>query len=262
MPLETIRFGTVGPPLPERRAAHRRGRRDSGARPERHGGLLPPARGHGRGASGRLVPHRRHRRRSTTTATCASPIARRSCSCTSGGKKIAPQPIEGALQAHALDRRGRAHRRAAGTFRRRSSCPTFAALCAPLGVQRARRRRGRARARVAARRPWRSTSARSRSVNATLAQFERIKKFALLPREFTLERRRADADAEGEATRRGRELPRRDRGALPRDGGRAIARLTSRRSSAFGDRSSSKIRAWLTGHQRSSTLPMMYFSGT
>ena len=63
-----------------RRGPHRRRRRDPGARAQRDDGVLQQARGDGGRAAGRVVPHRRHRRRSTPRATCGSPTARRTCS--------------------------------------------------------------------------------------------------------------------------------------------------------------------------------------
>ena len=104
---------------------------------------------------------------------------------TSGGKKIAPQPIEAALRAQSLvseavlvgDRRH---------FPAVLIVPNLTALAARVGVQCPSDEPGR-----------RALLERSDvqglyghvvdHVNATLAQFERIKKFHLLPREFTQE---------------------------------------------------------------------------
>ena len=76
-----FRFGTVGPALPGLRGADRRGRRDPHPRRDRVRRLLQGRGGDARGARRRrLAAHRRHRRRSTRTASCASPIARRTSS--------------------------------------------------------------------------------------------------------------------------------------------------------------------------------------
>jgi len=105
--------------------------------------------------------------------------------CTSGGKKIAPQPIESALRSHALiseavlvgDNRH---------FLAALVVPDFAALWATLGVPRpsdakaARALLDRADVRAL------YTEA-VEAVNARLAQFERIKKFHLLSQELTQE---------------------------------------------------------------------------
>ncbi len=91
MPRGKERFGTVGTAAAERGASAGRRRRGAGARPERDAGVLQPAGRHARGARRWLVSYRRRRRRSTRPATSASPIARRTSSLTSGGKKIAPQ---------------------------------------------------------------------------------------------------------------------------------------------------------------------------
>lgn len=104
---------------------------------------------------------------------------------TSGGKKIAPQPIEGQLRAHALiaeavivgDKRN---------FPAALIAPDFAALAAHLGLPRPE---GEAAASVLVgqaevRKVYASII---ETLNLTLAQFERIKKFTLLSRELTLE---------------------------------------------------------------------------
>ena len=75
------RLGTVGPADPRGRGEDRAGRRDPHPRPARHEGLLQQARGHRRGdRRRRLVPHRRHRRCSTRTASSRSPTGRRTSS--------------------------------------------------------------------------------------------------------------------------------------------------------------------------------------
>jgi len=104
---------------------------------------------------------------------------------TSGGKKIAPQPIEAALRAQSLvaeavlvgDRRH---------FPAALIVPNLTALAARLGVQCPQDEAGR-RA-LLGRADVQGLYAHAVDhVNATLAQFERIKKFHLLPREFTQE---------------------------------------------------------------------------
>ena len=65
-------------------------------------------------------------------------------------------------------------------------------------------------------------------VNRERSRFEQIKRFAILPRDFTMERRRGDTDAEAEAAR--------DHGALRRHGRRAVRRVRAPRL-VRGDRS-------------------------
>ena len=99
---------------------------------------------------------------------------------TSGGKNIAPQPIENLLKTNPLvaevvmigNRRN---------FPAALVVPNFEALekwAREKGLAR-RAARGAARS---GRRWWRSTSRRSSDLTPDLAQFERIKKLALLPR--------------------------------------------------------------------------------
>jgi long-chain acyl-CoA synthetase len=99
---------------------------------------------------------------------------------TSGGKKIAPQPIEARLRAHALiaeavligDRRH---------FAAAILLPDLPALAAALGAD-----AERARARLEDPHVRGLFQQAVDAVNADLAQFERVKKFALLATEFTV----------------------------------------------------------------------------
>jgi long-chain acyl-CoA synthetase len=99
---------------------------------------------------------------------------------TSGGKKIAPQPIEARLRADALiaeavligDRRH---------FASALLLPDLAALGAALGIDAAS-----ARARLGDPHVQSLFQKAVDAVNGELAQFERVKKFALVPTEFTI----------------------------------------------------------------------------
>ena len=103
--------------------------------------------------------------------------------CTSGGKKIAPQPIEGALRDHEWigeaillgDRRN---------YLTALLVPDFAAVVRQLGVEPPKDQP--AAAALLARPDVRARFAEAvEAVNAKLAQFEKIKKFHLLQRELT-----------------------------------------------------------------------------
>ena len=99
---------------------------------------------------------------------------------TSGGKKIAPQPIEARLRAHALiaeavlvgDRRH---------FAAALLLPDLPALCAALGAD-----EQSARARLDDPQIQALYQRAVDAVNADLAQFERVRKFALVAAEFTV----------------------------------------------------------------------------
>ena len=104
---------------------------------------------------------------------------------TSGGKKIAPQPIEARDQTQSARGRSRPARRSA-QVRRRAHRPELPRARAPAEGPRAVRRR---RAPSSSRAPTCSRSIRrsSTALNRDLSQFERIKKIALLPAEFSIE---------------------------------------------------------------------------
>jgi long-chain acyl-CoA synthetase len=103
---------------------------------------------------------------------------------TSGGKKIAPQPIEAGLRAHDLV----AEAVLVGEQRHFPAAllvPDFAALYARLGVSRPEQ----PAARALLDRPdvLQLYQQAIDAINQELAQFERIKRFALLSREFSIE---------------------------------------------------------------------------
>jgi long-chain acyl-CoA synthetase len=100
---------------------------------------------------------------------------------TSGGKKIAPQPIEEQLRAHALV--GEAVLNGEGRrFPAALLVPDFRVLGAQLGVEPAA-----ARARVQDPDVRQLFQPIVDAVNRTLAQFERVKQFTLLGADFSLE---------------------------------------------------------------------------
>ena len=77
--------------VPGLRGEDRRRRRDPGARPQRLPGLLQERGGDPRDPGRRLAAHRRHRRRSTPTATSRSPAARRTSSSPPGARTSPPR---------------------------------------------------------------------------------------------------------------------------------------------------------------------------
>ena len=142
---------------------------------------------------------------------------------TAGGKNIAPQNLENDLKAskyisQALvvgDRR-----------------PYPAALVALDAVEigkwadgRDPRRRADARRRRAG---GRAGAGHRRRRQPRTSRFEQIKRFAILPRDFTMERGRGDADAEAEAAR--------DHAALRRRGRRALRHGVDARLADRGER--------------------------
>ena len=176
------RLGTVGPGDPRRRAAHRRRRRDPGPRPERDARLLEPARRHRGGAARRLVPHRRHRR-AQQDGFLRITDRKKDLLVTSGGKKVAPQPIEARLKQHPLV----AEAVVIGDRRRFPAAlivPAFEVLderLASLGLPPGDRDALVGRPDVLG--LYREIVD---ALNRDLAQFEQVKQIALLPAEFTI----------------------------------------------------------------------------
>ena len=184
VPLEAIRFGTVGPPLPnvEIRIA-----------PD--GEIL---------ARGPNVMTGYHPRQRETEEALAGgwfhtgdigvldekgyiriTDRKKDLIVTSGGKKLAPQGIEGALRAHPLIGEAvligeQRH------FPAALIVPDFAALCQSVGVTRPTDATGMAA--LLARPDVRAAfDAAIEQVNAGLSQFERVKRYTLLARELTLD---------------------------------------------------------------------------
>ena len=114
---------------------------------------------------------------------------------TAGGKNVAPQNLENELKSH----RGRL----AGDRRRRPQAVHRRADHARPGRRRTRGRRCTAAVQSAV-----------DAVNAERSRFEQIKRFAVLPRDFTARGGRDDADAEADAARCPGALRRRDRRAV------------------------------------------------
>ena len=183
MPLERIKFGTVGPPLPnvELRVA------DDGEilargpnvmagyynRPEETAVALAGGWFH-TGDIGTL----------DADGYLAITDRKKELLCTSGGKKIAPQPIEGALRAHPLITEavlvGEGRHFPAALI-----VPDLTALATDLGIE-LHTVAGDVRGVLARSEVHARFTAAVETVNASLAQFERIKRFTLLDRELTM----------------------------------------------------------------------------
>ena len=134
VPLERVKFGTVGPPLPNVELSFaedgeilRAGVRTSCWATTTGRPRPPPCFGTAGSTPATSA-------RSTPTATCGSRIARRSCIVTSGGKKIAPQPIEAALRSHPPIHEAVLVGDRSAITRPCCSCRTSPALAARLGV--------------------------------------------------------------------------------------------------------------------------------
>jgi long-chain acyl-CoA synthetase len=184
MPLARIRFGTVGPPLPNVELRVGEDGEVLARGPNVMGGYL------GRSADSAAALAAGWFHTGDIGAFDEAGYLRitdrkKELIVTSGGKKIAPQPIEGALRAHPLI----AEAVLVGEQRNFPAAlvvPDFAALASRLGVSRP--------ATENAVREWLDTPGVRRlfeeaiaAVNQGLAQFERIKQFTLVPREWTLE---------------------------------------------------------------------------
>ena len=221
-----------------RRAAHRRRRRDSRARPEPDDRLLQQARRDAEAIKDGWF-HTGDIGSLDADGYLAITDRKKDLLVTSGGKKIAPQPIENVLKQSPLiaeavvlgDRR---------KFAAALIVPDFAAL------ERRLRDLGRA-----PQPDVRIDTAGEREqlvkrpdvvalyqeivdgLNRELSQYERIKRVAILPREFTIDQRRADAVAEGEAKGGGGEVAAGDRaGSTGND--RWLSWLAARLSSGGG----------------------------
>ena len=112
MPLEAIRFGTVGPPLPERRDPHRADGEILARGPNVMTGYHHRQRETRRGARRRLVPHRRHRdpRREGLRPDHRS---QEGSDRHVGREEAGAAGHRRGVARASPDRRGRAHRRAA-----------------------------------------------------------------------------------------------------------------------------------------------------
>ncbi len=167
-----------------RRAPYRRGRRDPRARSEYHVGLLQQAGGDGRGAQGWLVPHRRHRR-DRRGRVPANHGPQEGPARDVGRQEDRAAADRGRHQKESARRRSGAPRRSPQFRRPRSSCRI--SRCSSDGSRTWAVRPRRARSSSPAPTCSRSTRRSSTALNRDLSQFERIKKIALLPAEFSIE---------------------------------------------------------------------------
>ena len=202
------RAGTRRPRHRRRRAAHRRGRRDPRARAERHGAATTTSRRRPPKPSRTAGSTPATSARSTPTATCRSPIARRTCSSPRAARRSRRSRSRAILKRSPLV----AEAVLLGDRRRYAAAlivPDFAALerrlqgpRPPAGV----------RAPSSRRVPtcWRSTRRSSTPSTATCRSSSASRSSRCCRR--VLDRiRRADADAEGEAQGRRRALAETDR---------------------------------------------------
>ena len=229
------RVGTVGRRLPGRRDPHRRGRRDPRARPERDVRLLQQAGGDRGGPQGRLVPHRDI---GSIDAEGYLSITdrKKDLLVTSGGKKIAPQPIEATLKRSPLV----AEAMVVGERRNYAAAlivPDFPALerrLKSLGRPPGERDELVVRPDVVS-----LYQEIVDALNRELSQFERIKRIALLPARVHHRVRRAHADAESEAESGRAEVSRgRSRRSIRGDWDSRQSSVVSRQSSVVSRQSS------------------------
>jgi long-chain acyl-CoA synthetase len=187
MPLEAIRFGTVGIPLSNVELKIAADGEILGARAQRDVRVLPAARGYGPPRSGTGWFYTGDIGHWTNHGYLKITDRKKELLCTSGGKKIAPQPIENALRANRLI----AEAVLIGDNRHFPTAllvPDFAALADRLGVARPRRcGRDRGPRRTAGHPRCLRGGRRGRQREARCSM-SGIKKFHVLPRELTFDR--------------------------------------------------------------------------